>query len=210
MSNLREKVDFDALPYLDREFDHPAIQAAVRGLIETEMQSFRPSAAYLSHLPYPELRFTKAAMARNAMENLIKGEPSSSSSRSVSAAFTKRKLEIPSDDDVNKIEAWHEAVRQAKIAVEEEQNNQLNLQVYSEYAGPVYLAYNSALDGMALSVSNRVNDIKTEIKTMNAGRQRFQTSVADELMKSKKRRLEALHRLGEGRKACAALEQFET
>ena len=58
--NLLREYDFDCLPLLDREFDHPAVQNAVHALIAAEMRTFTP-ANYLSYLPYPTLSFANSS-----------------------------------------------------------------------------------------------------------------------------------------------------
>jgi len=46
------KVLLDSLPYVDTEYDDPAMQSQVRALIEAEMGSMQPR-DYLAHLPKP-------------------------------------------------------------------------------------------------------------------------------------------------------------
>lgn len=53
MDLLRE-YDFEALPYVDKEYDIPAASNLVNSMILKEMQSFTSLGdVYLQHLPYP-------------------------------------------------------------------------------------------------------------------------------------------------------------
>ena len=43
--------DVDALPYVDRQYNDPALKAQVDAMIEAELKTFKPSRDYLAHLP---------------------------------------------------------------------------------------------------------------------------------------------------------------
>ena len=51
----QQRVLLDALPYIDREYEDPAVQAMVRSMIEAEMAAMEPR-DYLAHLPPPPAR----------------------------------------------------------------------------------------------------------------------------------------------------------
>ena len=63
----QQRVLLDALPYIDREYEDPAVQAMVRSMIEAEMAAMEPR-DYLAHLPPPPSldRFADAAAAAAA------------------------------------------------------------------------------------------------------------------------------------------------
>ena len=56
---LLKEYDFDALPYIDKEYDNPLVQDAVHQLISNEMRAFVPR-NYISHLPYPKVRVVQS------------------------------------------------------------------------------------------------------------------------------------------------------
>jgi hypothetical protein len=73
--NILREYDFECLPLIDRQFDQPAVQAAVHGVIAAEMRSFAPS-DYLAYLPYPELKFANSAALQGEMARMGKGQSS--------------------------------------------------------------------------------------------------------------------------------------
>ena len=48
--------EFDALPYIDKDYEDPHIRAAVQSIIVAEMRKFTPR-DYLANYPLPQLRF---------------------------------------------------------------------------------------------------------------------------------------------------------
>ena len=75
----QQRVLLDALPYIDREYEDPAVQAMVRSMIEAEMAAMEPR-DYLAHLPPPPSldRFADAARAASCATALSSFAPTSS------------------------------------------------------------------------------------------------------------------------------------
>ena len=51
------RVDVDALPYIDSQYNDPKMKQHVDALIAEEMKTFKPSRDYLEHLPLHETTF---------------------------------------------------------------------------------------------------------------------------------------------------------
>lgn len=74
--NLLLEYDFDALPYLDNEYDHPEMQNLVHQLIAAEMRTFTPRSDYISHLPYPKSTLEKRSpILQHEMERMERKIP---------------------------------------------------------------------------------------------------------------------------------------
>lgn len=65
----------DALPYVDMQYNDPAMKRQVDAMVEAEMQTFTPG-DYLGHLPPPyEPNFEVRARAPSAAARLAAGDP---------------------------------------------------------------------------------------------------------------------------------------
>ena len=51
------RIDVDALPYIDSQYNNPRMKAQVDALIEAELKTFRPSRDYLERWPLYEPNF---------------------------------------------------------------------------------------------------------------------------------------------------------
>ena len=71
--SILEEFEFDSLPYVDKEFEDPHMQAAVREAIAAEMRRFKPRrGGYISHLPYPSLKRTPSI--KSSMQSSPNGD----------------------------------------------------------------------------------------------------------------------------------------
>lgn len=85
MDFIRE-YDFDALPYLDQEYNEPGMKSVVDGLVAQEMLSFTPK-DYLGGIPYPKLSSAFSCLQTDGDWQGASSTSSSSSLRSVSGSF---------------------------------------------------------------------------------------------------------------------------
>ncbi|KAJ1399237.1 Pre-mRNA-splicing factor SPF27, partial [Ochromonadaceae sp. CCMP2298] len=115
---------FECLPLIDRQFDDPAVQAAVHSIIGAEMRSFAPS-DYLAYLPYPELRFASPAL-EGEMARMAKGQTSEmlDMSRYGAAAPSGRAEQDPVQ--------WRAALRNAQVQVAHQENRVMNAELAEE------------------------------------------------------------------------------
>ena len=71
---------------MEYSYDQPHVKEIVHAMIAEEMRSFTPASNYLSHLPYPSLKFANSTALREEFMRVKKAQgsaptaPSSSSS----------------------------------------------------------------------------------------------------------------------------------
>ncbi|KAJ1915341.1 hypothetical protein IWQ60_008466 [Tieghemiomyces parasiticus] len=64
----------DALPYIDRDYDDPAVKAQVDALLAAEMKNGRPdSEQYLGHLPSPPEPFKNSEVLQTEYQRITSG-----------------------------------------------------------------------------------------------------------------------------------------
>jgi pre-mRNA-splicing factor SPF27 len=174
MVNLLQEYDFDSLPYIDKEYDHPMVSQAVHSLIEEEMKTFRPPAdKYLGHLPYPELKkfdynrsppTTKGAVDLSRYpEDINKLAP------------------MKGTNQHNDIGAWQDAIDNAKVVIEHERNRLMNIDVRSAMHAPVWLRHNELREGSIAALQTEGVMTRKDIDTVNRKRKERQEDVGGEL-----------------------------
>ena len=80
-----------ALATMDYNYDHPHTKEVIQAMVAEEMRSFPPSNNYLSHLPYPPLKFASSIALRESnlrVNNQREPQIASSSAAAVRAAST--------------------------------------------------------------------------------------------------------------------------
>lgn len=177
MDLLRE-YDFDALPLIDREYDHPEIREAVNDLITNEMRTFTPP-DYLAYLPYPSVKFDKSSLLQSELQRV-----QSSGEASRLKIDTKRYMVEPPESGLeNDAQAWKAAVSNAKAQLGQQSNRLLNAEVTLEYAAPMWLQHNAMLQQLNERVSSSTDELQKEIRSINRARQQMQEEIYPELQK---------------------------
>ena len=76
------------LATMDYNYDHPRTKEAIHAMVAEEMRSFTPSHNYLSHLPYPHLKFANSAGLQDAYLRANKAREQTTASSSAAATGT--------------------------------------------------------------------------------------------------------------------------
>ena len=201
MEQLRAIYDYDSLPYVDKEFEHPMVQQAVTLMIEAEMQTFSPNPeAYLKDYPYPHLSARVRTMIK-AHEEKLEGAaaggswggidlarygpleaPSSSSSSSGSSSSSKGKRadkeEYPFAESCGE---WHQAVNKGKTMVEYQDNRLLHLELQVQHIAPLWQAHIAAVEGATGTLQGKLREAEAGCNAINYERKVEQEKAGREL-----------------------------
>lgn len=109
------KVDVDALPYIDRQYNDPALKAQVDALVAAEMASFKPK-DYLEPWPSHEPNFEHTQLLEGEWMRLCEKQPMPKMDMS------RYSLDPPPAPQQNDLGAWERAVQNARAQVEHQAN----------------------------------------------------------------------------------------
>jgi len=191
------KLDYDALPIIDGEYNNPVVQSAVLGMVQEEMKSFAPPADnYLSHLSYPALKFVNCPAFKAEFQRVSK-TLSNNSNVGMQKTLDFERYSVPSpapglEDD---IQAWRSAVKNAKSQLEHQRNRTLNLDLCHELGGTINSKFPNCVEGMAKREQQKVNDLQMDKNKINAERLREQKANAPTIMKLNGKRNDATIRV---------------
>lgn len=171
MDLLRE-YEFDALPYIDKEYDHPLVQEAVHKLISDEMRTFKPQ-NYLHHLPYPQLKHLNDSIPPQPLPKID---------------TTRYLVEGPPPALEKDVNAWRKSINNAKSQIEHQTNNIINLELFEKNSASVWLEYNESLEGSTKYVHTLTNNLKRKIDTINAQRKVEQETARFDLGRTLQKR----------------------
>jgi len=173
MSTDNNKVVLDSLPYIDpvnEDYDQYAL-----ALIEAEMhQTPVPRHPLLKERPLNvRSEVLKDAIARMGQEG---GAAASTTSAAAAAALiSNRTVTAPPDDSV---QAWEEAVRQARIAYESERLRALQLEVDKEESSQLWKNFNqTVLQPRHDEMQQQLTAQRQAVEEINHARQKEQTEV---------------------------------
>ena len=133
--SLAEKiacVKIDALPYIDGEFNNPAVKAQVHALVQQEMSSFQPR-DYLKDLHLEEYKpasHVRGALVEDEMKRIERGE---------NLQPLQATVEPPPKSLQDDVGAWQSALRNAETQLAHQSNRVLNLELLSKYGASVWV-----------------------------------------------------------------------
>jgi hypothetical protein len=182
-----EKYNFDALPYIDREFDDPAMQQRVRKAIENEMQTFAPpKRGYIGHLKNHSMAFERAPLARVSMSFVRKGE---SEALPPSLASDARSIIEPREETASELLA---CTKKLKARVQDNANTlmSLNLHADANLSGPIWRDHNETWMKAAALLEADAIAKANEVQAKNKKRTTTQRKQGEKLAALKRRRLE--------------------
>lgn len=175
--NLLQEYDFDALPYLDREYDHPEVQAMVHAMIAAEMRTFTPRPDYLNHLPLPHsLTQSRTPIIEHEMSRMEKKIPMEQ------LDFSRYNADRPNGQMATDVQSWRKAVSNAKIQYENQCNRLMNLELLDMHGGSLWLHHNQVTEGVVKQVENNVQNVKRKSDELNSLRKQEQEDVRPALV----------------------------
>mmetsp|Transcript_22136 Transcript_22136/g.28639 ORF Transcript_22136/g.28639 Transcript_22136/m.28639 type:complete len:193 (-) Transcript_22136:220-798(-) len=159
----------DSLPYIDEI--HEDYEQYAASLIEEEMQNMDPGESTRKVSPMAPLRFRSPLLEQEYQRVASTGELPDDRPN------FKVKLEAPVE---NSLEAWEEAVKKAKIALEKERIRGIMLELEKEgVTAEQWKSYNSMLSRSGLEPSLQAQRQRVEVINMN--RQEYQEKAGKEI-----------------------------
>ena len=195
--------DYDALPLLDVEYNHPDVQRMVLELVQTEMASFAPPKDhYLGSLPYPKLRFSSAPAFAAEYERIRAAggaNSSSSGSNSIEKQVDMTRYSVPAPAagtaEAEDVQAWTSSVLNARAQLEHQRNRLVNLELASEHGETVWQQHVASVEASATRVTLLADGAEREKNAINSQRLSAQRACAPALAKIAGKRNEALSRV---------------
>mmetsp|Transcript_32679 Transcript_32679/g.33325 ORF Transcript_32679/g.33325 Transcript_32679/m.33325 type:complete len:219 (+) Transcript_32679:152-808(+) len=195
--DLLKQYDFDALPYIDKEYDNPIVQDAVHQLISSEMRAFIPG-SYLAYLPYPKLSFVNTSTFQTEVGRIQNGT-------SPKLDMSRYDLEKPQGVLEKDIQAWRKSISNVKRSYEYQSNRLMNLELADESSATVWLHYNAVLEQIETNINTQTSTLKRKIDEINLDRKTSQELVRDELLTSLRCRDEAVYKSWQIKSYCDQL-----
>ena len=168
------------LATMDYNYDHPQTKEVIHAMLAEEMRSFTPSNNYLSHLPYPHLKFANSIALQEEYLRVKKSreqQTASSSSEGIgigmNAIDMKRYTLQPPDAALeHDVQAWRICVSHAKAQREHQLTRLMNLELAEAHIAPVWLGHNTQLEGHEKRLTERIQHLKRNIAEVNATRRK--------------------------------------
>ena len=165
----------DALPYIDGQYNDPAIKAQVHALIAEEMKTFRPEKDYLAAFPPYEPSFESTTLLQADWMRVCDGAPMP---KFDTARYS---LDPPPPSAARDPEAWKRAVDNAKAQLENQATRLVNLELLQQHGAKLWVAQCNALEASAGHLDREEKSIVERIEALNRKRKADQTAVAPTL-----------------------------
>ena len=165
---------------MDYNYDHPHTKEVIHAMLAEEMRSFTPSNNYLSHLPYPHLKFANSIALQEEYLRVKKAREQQAASSSsegmgvgMNAIDMKRYTLQPPDSALeHDVQAWRICVSHAKAQREHQLTRLMNLELAESHIAPVWLGHNAQLEGQEKILTERIQSLKRNIAEVNATRRK--------------------------------------
>ena len=201
----QEKIHLDALPYLDSEYDDPAVQAMVKKLIDEEMAKMEPR-DYLAHLPPPpdlaQLgKSYSATTLATEMSRLAAGKE-----QTISLDTTRLECRPPPPELARDSTAWRKTVDNTRAQLEHQHGRMDNLELLQQYGPQAWLQQNSALKSMRDVMVAKAEAARSATEEVNVKRKVRQLQAAPRLAQLMQAYTTSLDENQQLDVACALLE----
>jgi len=179
--------ELDALPYIDKEYEHPEIQSMVHKLIEEEMRKFSPK-DYLAHLPKPpDLNFASSAFLKSEMERISLG-------KLMNKIDTSRyRVEQPPKQLEKDFQAWKGSLNNARAQLEYQNSQLLNMEMLDNFGASMWLAHNQQLEDIKTSLDIQVKARRKDADIINMKRKSAQEKLLPQLVRTSQKRDELVN-----------------
>eukprot|EP00316_Scyphosphaera_apsteinii_P012591 CAMPEP_0119301026 /NCGR_PEP_ID=MMETSP1333-20130426/2890_1 /TAXON_ID=418940 /ORGANISM="Scyphosphaera apsteinii, Strain RCC1455" /LENGTH=226 /DNA_ID=CAMNT_0007302997 /DNA_START=54 /DNA_END=734 /DNA_ORIENTATION=+ len=175
------RVDIDALPYVDTQFNDPAIKAQVDRLIQDELSTIKKQPRdYLAHLPLYEPKFEghpalQAEWMRICSSDGKEPMPTMDVSR--------YQLDPPPQAKQTNAAAWDRAVHNAEAQLEHQSNRIDNLELMQKYGANLWRVHLNSLEAASRRLESEQAELSQQIDTLNRKRKLEQNDVGPKLQR---------------------------
>mmetsp|Transcript_34414 Transcript_34414/g.90558 ORF Transcript_34414/g.90558 Transcript_34414/m.90558 type:complete len:224 (-) Transcript_34414:328-999(-) len=169
-------IDVDALPYVDSQYNDPAMKRQVDALIQEEMRTFRPSKDYLAPWPLHEPTFDDHPLLQVEWMRVCERQPMPKMDTS------RYQLDPPPPDQQSDPAAWQRAVDNAQAQLEHQSTRIGNLELLQQHGAHLWRAHLSTLDGATSQMSRAEADLAAQIELVNRKRKADQLAAGPRLV----------------------------
>lgn len=194
-------IDIDALPYIDMQYNDPAVRKQVDSLIQEEKKSFKPRDDYLARWPLQEPEFEAHPLLLGEWMRVCDNQPMPR------LDTTRYQLEPPPSNMQKDITAWQHSVDNAHSQLEHQANRLCNLELLQRHGANAWRAHLNALEVASKSVYNAKDSILTEIETINRKRKLDQIQTGPALLQLEGEWVSAVRKNIEIESQCLRLER---
>lgn len=205
MAQIEDRMQLDALPYIDTEIDEPGMRDRVSALVQAEMDTMhaeKDSRDYLSHLsPVPSLNFDGTVFLKREMERVRKRVPMKPLEKE------RYQLNPPLASRVGDVDAWVSALNNARAQLEHQQGRILNLELMQKYGPNAWRVHAKQVEGLQRHLEFQRDKVRAQIEEVNRKRKVEQLSQQPSLLKEKRKWGETVSNNFMIEYACAELER---
>ena len=163
------RMEIDALPYIDNQYNNPGMKAQVDALIAAEMRTFQPSAdaVGLAHTPH----FEATQLIQSEWTRVCNDQPMPK------LDVARYALETPSGAQQNDPAAWKCAMQNAQAQLGHQANRLVNLELLAQHGAPLWRAHLNWLDAAVAQCAAAVAEEDAEIEVLNRKRKSEQLTA---------------------------------
>ncbi|KAI8319019.1 breast carcinoma amplified sequence 2 [Martensiomyces pterosporus] len=188
-------VALDSLPYIDNEYDDPAVREKVMASIQEEMGRISPPL-----MPKSTSLFKHNEILRKEYERVRAG-------RQLPPFDIERyKLEAPSGEDESDPEAWRLAAGNAASQLEHQNTRLVNLELLQQFGANVWKLSNYQKEGLLRSIEAATQKYQEEGVHINKARKYEQTEAGVRLRDLESRWSEGVRKCVEIQAASSGLQ----
>ena len=168
-------IDVDALPYIDSQYNDPAMKAQVDALVDAEMRSFRPR-DYLAPWPLHEPNFDDHPLLQAEWMRVCERQPMPKMDTS------RYQLDPPPLEQQADPAAWQRAVENAQAQLEHQTTRIGNLELLQQHGAHLWRAHLNTLDAASGHLSRADGDLASQIESVNRKRKAEQLAAGPRLV----------------------------
>mmetsp|Transcript_10815 Transcript_10815/g.32210 ORF Transcript_10815/g.32210 Transcript_10815/m.32210 type:complete len:226 (-) Transcript_10815:272-949(-) len=169
------RVEIDALPYIDGQYNEPAMRAEVERLIAEELKTFAPRPDALAHLPAAEPDFANHPMLQAEWLRVNAQEPMPTMD------VSRYQLDPPPKQKQQDPMAWERSVGNAQAQLEHQATRLDNLELLQQHGANQWLAHLSNLERASSRLASEAAGLSQEVDGVNRSRKEEQVELQPKL-----------------------------
>jgi len=168
------RTEIDALPYVDSQYNNPAVKRQVDALVEAELKTFAPR-DYLEHLPLREPDFEAHPILQSEWLRVCAEQPMPQMDTS------RYQLDPPPANKQSSVPAWERAVANAQAQLEHQSTRLENLELLQKHGANLWRVHLNALEAANGRLEGEQAELVAQIAELNRKRKADQVEVGPKL-----------------------------